>query len=112
MHEVRDFNPKLYECPLHQTVDVNGYKNLIKRPRWLILPIHSGVPELLDFVNVKRQLTSLLDPVTYHDIAYDGISFTEVDTILVTFNEAVGDDPTEVCSSDVYNRLFHASARR
>jgi hypothetical protein len=98
MHEVRNFNPKLYECPPHQTEDMNGYKNLMKRPRWLILSIHSGVPELMDFVNAKRQLTSLLEPVTYHDIAYDGISFTKVDTILVKFNEAVGDDPTKVRS--------------
>ena len=93
-------------------VILNGLKDLMKRPGWPILPIYSGVPDLLDYANANEQLTSLLEPVTYHDIAYDAASLKEVDAILVTFSEVVGLDPTEVRNSDVYNRLIHASARR
>lgn len=98
--------------PTEIKVILNGLKDLMKRPDWPILPIYSGVPELLDFANENEQLTSLLEPVTYSDIAYDAINLKEVDTILVTFCEVVGLDPTEVRNSDVYNRLIHASARR
>lgn len=93
-------------------VILNGLKDLMKRPGWPVLPIYSGVPELLDYANGNEQLTSLLEPVTYEDIAYDATSLTEVDAILVTFSEVVGLDPTEVRNSDVYNRLIHASNRR
>ena len=98
--------------PAEVEVILNGLKDVMKRPDWPILPIYSGVPELLDYANANEQLTSLLEPVTYHDIAYDAISLKEVDTILVMFSEVVGLDPTEVRNSDVYNRLIHASARR
>ncbi|WP_207552125.1 TniB family NTP-binding protein [Yoonia rosea] len=93
-------------------VILNGLKDLMKRPGWPVLPIYSGVPELMDHANANEQLTSLLEPVTYEDIAYDATSLTEVDAILVTFSEVVGLDPAEVRNSDVYNRLIHASNRR
>lgn len=93
-------------------VILNGLKDLMKRPGWPVLPIYSGVPELLDHVNANDQLTSLLEPITYPDIAYSAGSLKEVDTILVTFSEVVGLDPADVRNSDVYNRLIHASARR
>lgn len=98
--------------PAEIEVILNGLKDVMKRPAWPILPIYSGVPELLDYANASEQLTSLLEPVTYVDIAYDVASLKEVDTILVTFSEVVGLDPNEVRNSDVYNRLIHASARR
>jgi hypothetical protein len=93
-------------------VILNGLKDLMKRPGWPILPIYSGVPELLDYANANEQLTSLLEPVTYHDIAYDAASLKKVDAILATFSEVVGLDPTEIRNSDIYNRLIHALARR
>jgi hypothetical protein len=94
--------------PAEIEVILNGLKDVMKRPGWPILPIYSGVPELLDYANANEQLTSLLEPVTHHDIAYDATSLKEVGTILVTFSEVVGLDPTEVRNSDVYNRLIHA----
>ena len=93
-------------------VILNGLKDLMKRPGWPVLPIYSGVPELLDYANENEQLTSLIEPITYDDIAYNEISLNEVDSILVTFSEVVGLDPTGVRNSDVYNRLIHASNRR
>lgn len=84
----------------------------MKRPGWPVSPIYSGVPELMHHANSNEQLTRMLEPITYVDIAYDATSLTEVDAILVTFSEVVGLDPTEACNSEVYNRLIHASNRR
>ncbi|SLN13299.1 hypothetical protein [Pseudooctadecabacter jejudonensis] len=50
-------------------VILNGLKDLMKRPGWPVLPIYSGLPELLDYANENEQLTSLIEPITYDDIA-------------------------------------------
>lgn len=91
---------------------LNGLKDLMKRPDWPILPIISGVPELLDYVNTNDQLTALLQPVTFMDIPYADDSLSEIDNILVQFAEVVGLDPSEIRNEDVYNRMIHASVRR
>lgn len=100
------------KSPKDTSVILNGLKDLMKRSDWPIMPILSGVPELLDYVNTNDQLTALLQPITFSDIAYSEGSLNEIDNILVQFAEIVDLDPSEVRNEEVYNRMIHASLRR
>jgi hypothetical protein len=91
---------------------LNGLKDLMKRPNWPILPILSGVPDLLEDINANEQLTALLEPITYPDVRFDADSLKEVDTILVLFASSIGLDPSDIRDEDVYNRMIHGSGYR
>lgn len=91
---------------------LDGLKDLMKRPDWPIVPIFSGVPELIDLMNQSPQLTALLEPVRFPDMANDADTLAEVDKILVRYGELAKIDPSPVRNEDSYNRMIHAAARQ
>lgn len=50
--------------PSEIKVIFNGFKDLMKRPGWPILPIYSGVPEGTGYATANQQATSLLEQVS------------------------------------------------
>jgi hypothetical protein len=91
---------------------LDGLKDMMKRSAWPVILIISGVPTLKDFVNQHAELVTMLQPVTYQDIAYSKTNRDEIDGIVVNFSDLVKIDPSKVRSEDVYDRMIHASVRR
>jgi hypothetical protein len=89
---------------------INSIKTLIKNPDWPVVVVLSGIPELLEKVNMDPQLRKLttaynmrsLDPNSDDDL-------NEVDTAFYHYALARGVNIDGVRDEETYRRLCHAT---
>ncbi len=87
---------------------LNSIKTFMKHRDWPIVVVLSGIPELMDKVNLDPQLRNLITPCflpPLDPLAED--AFDEVDTVLCGFSQATGIGVSDVRNEDVYARLCH-----
>lgn len=91
---------------------LDSLKDLMKRPEWPILPIVTGVPRLLDTLNLSPELTALLEPEKFDDINYDDVSIEEIDGIVMQYADLAKVDVSRIREEEIYRRMIHATSRR
>jgi len=87
---------------------INSIKTFMKHRDWPIVIVLSGIPELLDKVNLDPQLRNLITPYYLQPLdplAEDG--FDEIDTALCGFSEATGIGISAIREEDVFMRLCY-----
>ncbi len=85
---------------------INSIKTFMKHRDWPVVVVLSGIPELLEKVNLDPQLRNVLTPYYLHPLdplAKEG--FDEIDTVLYGFSEATGIGIDAVRNEDV--RMCH-----
>jgi hypothetical protein len=88
---------------------INSIKTMVKHPDWPVVVVLSGVPELLEKVNLDPQLRNLttayfmrpLDPNSEEDL-------NEIDTAFYHYAAARGVDIGGVRNEDTYRRMCYA----
>ena len=87
---------------------INSIKTFMKHRDWPVVVVLSGIPELLEKVNLDPQLRNVLTPYYLHPLdplAKEG--FDEIDTVLYGFSEATGIGIDAVRNEDVFMRMCH-----
>lgn len=87
---------------------INSIKTFMKNRDWPVVVVLSGIPQLLDKVNVDPQLRNLMtpywmqpvDPLMDEDI-------DEIDTAFYQFAESLGINIDEVRSEEVFQRMCY-----
>lgn len=87
---------------------INSIKTFMKHRDWPIAVVLSGIPELLEKVNLDAQFRNLITPYYLPPIdplAEDGLD--EIDTVLCGFSKATSIGISAVRNEDVLMRICH-----
>lgn len=87
---------------------INSIKTFMKHRHWPVVIVLSGIPELLDKVNMDPQFRNLMTP--FHMSVINPLfeaDLDEVDTAFVGYSEAVGVNIDQVRTEDIYLRMCH-----
>lgn len=86
---------------------INAIKGLMKHREWPIAVILSGIPTLIDTLNIDAQLRTKLKPFRLPIIDHLGSDLDEIDTVLCAYGDALSVDVTPIRDEDAYFRLVH-----
>jgi hypothetical protein len=86
---------------------VNSLKTFMKHRTWPVVLVLSGIPVLLEKVNLDPQFLTLLTPFSMTPIDPFSDDLTEVETAIYHYADAIGVSIDEVRNPDVLVRLCH-----
>ncbi len=86
---------------------INSIKTFMKHREWPVVVILSGVPELLDKVNLDPQLRNLMTPYLLRPLAPHSEDLEEIDTVVFELGEALGLDVSGIRNEDTYLRMSY-----
>lgn len=98
-------------------VVLDSFKALLKDPRWPLILIMSGVPDLAKHIEndkaseERRQLRHLLRPVHF-DLINLGRDLGELNTLAYTYADKAGIDFDGLSNADFFERLAFVSCNR
>lgn len=86
---------------------INAIKTFMKDRQWPLAVILSGIPELLEKVNLDNQLRNLIKPFALGHFDPFGDDIDEIDSFVYGVGEAVGIDVSAIRDHDVYMRMAY-----
>lgn len=86
---------------------INSIKTLMKHREWPLVVVLSGIPELLDKVNLDPQLRNLMTPYRLDRLDPHSTDLDEIDTAVFELAEALGIDISEIRNEDTYLLLSY-----
>jgi AAA domain len=86
---------------------LNSLKTFMKHRDWPMVMILSGIPELLQRVNLDPQFERLMTPVCLAPIDPKSADLDELDTVFCGLAEAIQIDISAVRSEDIYLRMAY-----
>lgn len=86
---------------------INSLKTFMKHREWPVLIILSGIPELLEKVNIDPQLRNLMTPYSLRPLDPFGDDLYEIDNFVVELGEALGLDVNDIRNEDIYLRMTY-----
>lgn len=84
---------------------INSLKTFMKHRDWPVALILSGIPKLLDKVNLDPQFRNLMTPFTLAPLDRNSDDLYEIDTVVYSLGEALGIDVDALRDTDVYQRI-------
>jgi hypothetical protein len=85
---------------------INSIKTCMKDREWPILVVMSGIPELLEVVNLDPQLRNLVTPISLRCVD-TGRDLADLDAAFVGYCSLVGGDVEGLREKHIYERMAH-----
>ncbi|TKW66242.1 MAG: ATP-binding protein [Paracoccus denitrificans] len=86
---------------------INALKTFMKHRQWPVVIILSGIPELLDKVNLDPQFRNLMSPVAMRPLNPLSDDLDELDTAFYQMAESIGADIEDIRDEDTYRRMAY-----
>ncbi|HEY9037875.1 MAG TPA: TniB family NTP-binding protein [Roseovarius sp.] len=90
---------------------LDNFKSMMKHPRWPMMLLLSGVPDLTKFVQPYEQLSNLLRPVHFDEINFKR-DMQQLNSLMFAFADKGNVEIEELSTPDFLARLDHACAHR
>jgi len=90
---------------------LDSFKSMMKEPRWPLMMILSGVPQLANYVRSYEQLDALMDPVHFKPINFRR-DMDLLNRLLFAFADLAEVDIETLVTPDFLARLDHSCSHR